>query len=286
MDQMNLESAGSRSSQSVETSQINGSPTVYPGQHGGSQRSVTHERLPSVKSRIPPEDYLNSPSNESSSHHTAHMGGAANPNESQLRPVPKKAKIFMQPPPSRVPVAHRTLKQPFSGSPYLSSSPPVRANQIIKITPVSGSLTFPAFPVKVGTPWDLVFLNLSCWLPELAGINDQNSVMLQYKTDNGWRPLAGDEQLKAILEEFSSSGWDLLIRCAPEDEFESSPETEVGDEIANHRSYGLGSGGLVMSSYMDNKKTVSQPTCPLSSCGFDCSNDVYRVVEPRLRDLG
>ena len=136
---------------------------------------------------------------------------------------------------------------------------------VVKVIPVSGTMSFPEIPVKVGTAWDFLFVNLMNWLPELDGIKDQNSVMLQYKTKNGWKPLAGDEQLKSLLNEFYESKWDLHIRCAPEDEFESSSERDERSGTTILRSHKEGLGGSVsMSANKENKKTVSHPNAQVS----------------------
>jgi hypothetical protein len=43
--------------------------------------------------------------------------------------------------------------------------------------------------------------------------------MIQYKAHNLWKPLAGDEQLKALLVDKNISDCDLYICCAPKREF-------------------------------------------------------------------
>ena len=116
---------------------------------------------------------------------------------------------------------------------------------IVKAIPVSGSMQLPEIPLKVGTAtWELLFSNLMNWLPELEGISDENSVMLQYKADKGWRPLAGNDQLKIVLNEFGRLGWPLYVRCAPEEEFQSSSE-KCEDEEDISKSQKQRSGELV-----------------------------------------
>ena len=136
----------------------------------------------------------------------------------------------------------------------------VQFDGVVKVIPVSGSMKFPEIPLKVGSAtWQLLFSNLTVWLPELAGIEDENSVMLQYQTDNGWRPLAGDEQLKRLLDEFDRSGWQLHVRCAPQDEFESS--SEKGE-------HEYGSRGLVVAFSKENKSVSHAVHHSISSPQF------------------
>ena len=99
---------------------------------------------------------------------------------------------------------------------------------IITVVPVSNQMKYPPFYVAVGTPWTMLFLNLKNWLPELKEIalDAQDSIMIQYRTETEWKPLAGDEQLTELLTELSTSGISLHLRCAPESEFRSSAESE------------------------------------------------------------
>ena len=108
---------------------------------------------------------------------------------------------------------------------------------VVKVIPMSGILQYPPFYVVLGSPWNILFVNLTMWLPELNQIDlaDQDSVMIQYKTDNGWKPLAGDEQLNVLLSEFSLSKSDLHLRCAPESEFRSGPNSELDSEPESQR---------------------------------------------------
>lgn len=68
-------------------------------------------------------------------------------------------------------------------------------------------------------------------------IAHQDTVMIQYKTDNGWKPLAGDQQLNIILLEFFYSKSDLWLRCAPESEFRSGPNSESDDHESGSNIY-------------------------------------------------
>ena len=105
---------------------------------------------------------------------------------------------------------------------------------VVQIIPVSGSMKSPGFYIPVGTPtgWNILFLNLMTWLPELKGIRlaDQDSVVIQYQAENKWKPMAGDEQLNSLLERFNIEGWDLYVRCAPESEFQSGSDLSEGSE--------------------------------------------------------
>lgn len=95
-------------------------------------------------------------------------------------------------------------------------------------------MLYPGFVVSLETSWDLFFLTLGSWLPELKGVKlaDQNSILIQYMTKKGWRPLAGDKQLRMILHEFNILGTELYVRCAPEDEFRSSVDSSTDDDGA------------------------------------------------------
>ena len=120
---------------------------------------------------------------------------------------------------------------------------------VVKVIPVSGSMKLPEIPFKVGTAtWELLFSNLMNWLPELEDVRDENSVMLQYKADTGWKPLAGNDQLKSLLDEFGRSGWCLYVRCAPKDEFESSSEKDDYHILKNNKQ---GSGEPVRANSAD-----------------------------------
>lgn len=98
---------------------------------------------------------------------------------------------------------------------------------IITAIPVSNGMEYPPFFLAVGMPWTMLFLNLKNWLPELKDIplEAQDSVMIQYRTGTKWKPLAGDEQLTALLKKISPSDTGLHLRCAPESEFRSSAES-------------------------------------------------------------
>jgi hypothetical protein len=115
---------------------------------------------------------------------------------------------------------------------------PAQPLGVVKVIPMSGLMEFPGFYVSLGTQWDMLFLNLMNWLPELKHIElaAQNSVMLQYRTDSAWMPLAGDWQLNDLISEFNTSGEDLRIRCAPECEFvsDSGGEGNAVDENILH----------------------------------------------------
>ena len=110
---------------------------------------------------------------------------------------------------------------------------------------MNGSTECPSIYIPLGTPWNVLFLNLMNWLPELKGmeITDQDSVVIQYRKVNGWAPLAGDEQLSEVLNEFNSSGSDLYIRCAPDSEFMSGSDEGEDDGISIIKSYKQGFGG-------------------------------------------
>ena len=114
--------------------------------------------------------------------------------------------------------------------------------------------------------WNLFFLNLRNWLPQLKDIQltDQDSVMIQYKAENSWKPLAGDEQLNDLLNEFNNSGCELRVRCAPESEFESGSD-ESGcedDTVAIRNNYGQGRGGS-SGAYKEDNKIVGRLTQPI-----------------------
>jgi len=119
---------------------------------------------------------------------------------------------------------------------------------------MNGLAECPPIYIPLGTSWNVLFLNLMNWLLELKGmqITDQDSVMMQYRTDNGWRPLAGDVQLFEVLDQFNNSGWDLYIRCAPESEFKSGSD-ESEDEVITIKSSRRGSGGLVTANKGEKK---------------------------------
>jgi hypothetical protein len=114
-------------------------------------------------------------------------------------------------------------------APYTSSQKGAKMEHQarVRVIPVSGDLEFPAIQLRRGKlEWDFLFLSLMNWLPELDGleIEAQDKVLIQYKANSGWRPLAGDEQLKNVLEEFGNSEWNIYVRCAPPSEFESGSE--------------------------------------------------------------
>jgi len=102
-------------------------------------------------------------------------------------------------------------------------------------------------------------MNLANWLPELADIEDENSIMPQYKADNGWKPLAGDDQPKNILEGFNKLGSCLHIRCAPQDKFESGSE-KAEDHILKGSTLGSGVTG---NERRNQEKPVCQSNTPL-----------------------
>jgi hypothetical protein len=133
-------------------------------------------------------------------------------------------------------------------------------------------MEYPAFYLPLGTAWNILFLNLTNWLPRLKDIElaDQDSVMIQYKAHNAWKPLAGDEQLKALLVDTNISGWDLYVRCAPKSEFRSSSSESEGDGDGDDilRTY-KGYGGSASTTRGENK-IVSHASTNLSSCGFNC----------------
>lgn len=114
--------------------------------------------------------------------------------------------------------------------------PPI---QVIKAIPMSGSMEYPPFYLAVGSLWNILFINLTIWLPELSQMNlaHQNSVVIQYKTDSGWTPLAGDQQLNAVLSEFLLSNSDLRLRCTPESEFRSGPDSEPDDHESRNQNH-------------------------------------------------
>jgi len=156
--------------------------------------------------------------------------------------------------------------------PPAASKKEMQPSRVIRVIPVSGSVTFPGIYLKVGADWDFLFLSLMNWLPELEGINikDQNKVMIQYKTGYGWKPLAGNEQLNKVLNEFSNLQQELYVRCAPEDEFESGSDKDEDDDVAIIGSYKRGSGSL-LSAYKEDKQTVGPATTSLLSCGSNCA---------------
>jgi len=132
----------------------------------------------------------------------------------------------------------------------------------------------PGFFVDVGTVWNLFFLNLRNWLEELHNLDlaDQDSVMIQYKADDAWKPLAGDEQLKGLLNEYNNSGYDLYVRCAPESEFKSGSDDSNREDEGAAIINGFKKAGHVGSLSADkaDKKAVSRITTTLSYFGFDC----------------
>lgn len=131
-------------------------------------------------------------------------------------------------------------KQRFNQSPRSrileTKDKPKQLRGVVRVIPVSGGMQLPEIPLKVGTAtWDLLFSNLMNWLPELEGIEDENSVMLQYKENHKWKPLAGNDQLRTLLYEFSSRGWSLYVRCAPMDEFESGSDQDPDDILMDNK---------------------------------------------------
>lgn len=151
-----------------------------------------------------------------------------------------------------------------------SSKEPILPPGIVKVIPMSGSRHYPAFYIVPGSPWNVLFVNLAIWLPELKQVElaAQDSVMIQYKTDFGWVPLAGDEQLNYLLSEFLLSKSDLFLRCAPESEFRSGPDSEL-DENGNKN--GDNGDGSPISAIREDKKIVSltQHTTRLIVLSYD-----------------
>src|ERR1700710_1449893 len=92
-------------------------------------------------------------------------------------------------------------------------------------------MEYRAFYLPLGTAWNILFLNLTNWLPRLMDIElaDHDSVMIQYKAHNAWKLLAGDEQLKALLVDMNMGGGDLYEHSAPKSEFRSSSSESDGD---------------------------------------------------------
>lgn len=167
-------------------------------------------------------------------------GRAWSPSRPLRPPSPRPATTFRKRPGDSNTNTRSTLQE--------SSKKSIQTCEVVKVIPVSGEMNFPEIPLKVGTAtWKLLYLNLANWLPELADIEDENSIMLQYKADNGWKPLAGDDQLKNILEGFSKLGWCLHIRCAPQDEFESGSE-----KAEDHLGSGVPGSG---------RKNQAKPVC-------------------------
>lgn len=120
---------------------------------------------------------------------------------------------------------------------------PTSQVRFVKVIPMAGLMQYPGFVVSLETTWDLFFLLLGSWLPEMKGIMliYQNSVVIHYLMEGGWKPLAGDAQLRTILHEYSLAGTDLHVRCAPE-EFRSSVDRSGDEGIAMRRDDKRGSG--------------------------------------------
>jgi hypothetical protein len=133
---------------------------------------------------------------------------------------------------------------------------------------MSGTKQYPAFYLPLGKAWNILFLNLTNWLPQLKDIElaDQDSVMIQYKADNAWKPLAGDEQLEGLLEEFNISGRDLHVRCAPESEFRSSSGESEGDDDGDDILHIYKGHRGSASTNREEKKLVSHAATTLLSC--------------------
>jgi hypothetical protein len=137
---------------------------------------------------------------------------------------------------------------------FTKAPPPM---EVVKVIPVSGPMQYPPFFLPLGSPWNILFINLTIWLPELSQIElaHQDSVMIQYKLDNEWKALAGDKQLNAILLEFFHSKSDLRLRCAPESEFRSGSDSEL-DDLQNGRKNQGNDNGVPDIVVRDDKKIV------------------------------
>jgi hypothetical protein len=143
---------------------------------------------------------------------------------------PRRKKELLSPAlPTHCPTSARKHKDPKPGSrPQQASGKKALPPGVVKVIPVSGTMEYPPFYVVPGSTWNILFVNLSIWLPELKEIElaAQDTVMIQYRTENGWMPLAGDEQLRSILSQFLDTGSILCLRCAPGSEFISGSEPD------------------------------------------------------------